>query len=85
MVLYSILQSNKAGVANMLEYGLSLNLSVERNPKCNFLIPYFGLAFGELTQERFNTLQFTPMGGIFLYYEEHCGSTWRLCIPFKRE
>lgn len=65
----SILQSNKAGVANMLKYGLGLNLSVERNPRRNFLIPYFGLEFGGLTQERFNTLQFTPMGGVFLYYD----------------
>ncbi len=65
----SILQSNKEGVANMLKYGLGLNLSVERNPHRNFLIPYFGLEFGGLNQESFNTLQFTPMGGLFLYYD----------------
>ena len=64
----SILQSDKAGIANMLKYGMGLNLSLERNPHRNFLIPYFGLEFGGLNQEKFNTLQFTPMGGVFLYY-----------------
>ncbi|HAS41680.1 MAG TPA: hypothetical protein DCS93_14455 [Microscillaceae bacterium] len=67
----SILQSDKEGIQNMLKYGLALNLSIERNPRRNFLIPYFGLEFGGLTHNNFNTLQFTPVGGVFLFYNHH--------------
>lgn len=67
----SILQSDKEDIKNMLKYGVALNLSIERNPRRNFLIPYFGLEFGGLTLNRFNTIQFTPVGGIFLFYNHH--------------
>lgn len=68
--LYSklnILKSDSAHINSMFMYTLGLDLSLEKNPKRTFLIPYFGLEFGGISQKQFGTtMQFTPTLGIHL-------------------
>lgn len=68
----NMLQSSKKDVSNFLSYAMGLNMSLERNPKRTFLIPYFGLEMGGLSNKNFSTtLQFTPMLGIHLLSREN--------------
>lgn len=63
----NILRSDKAAISSMLMYTLGLDLSLEKNPKRSFLIPYFGLEFGGISQKQFgSTAQFTPTFGIHI-------------------
>ncbi|MCU0434670.1 MAG: hypothetical protein MUC87_14540 [Bacteroidia bacterium] len=61
----NILRSDKSNINSMFMYTLGLDLSLEKNPKRTFLIPYFGLEFGGISQKQFgSTVQFTPTFGI---------------------
>ncbi len=63
----NILNSDKKDINSMFMYTVGLDLSLEKNPKRNFLVPYFGLEFGGITQKQLgSTVQFTPTLGIHL-------------------
>jgi hypothetical protein len=63
----NILKSSKSDINSMFMYTLGLDLSLEKNPKRSYLIPYFGLEFGGMSQKQFgSTIQFTPTLGIHL-------------------
>jgi hypothetical protein len=63
----NILQSTKSSINSMFMYTAGIDLSLEKNPKRSFLIPYFGLEFGGLSQKQLGTtVQFTPTFGIHL-------------------
>jgi len=63
----NVLNSNKKNISDFLLYSVGLNMSLERNPKRTFLIPYFGLEMGGISNKTFNsTLQFTPTLGVHL-------------------
>lgn len=59
--------STKEGVGQIFMYGLGLDLSLVKNPKRTFLVPYFGLEVGGLSNKNLGTTaQFTPILGIHL-------------------
>ena len=61
----NILKSDKKNITDFFMYSVGLNLSIERNPQRTFLIPYFGLEMGGISNKSLNTtLQFTPMLGL---------------------
>ncbi len=63
----SILKSDDKTRNSMFSYLLGVDMSLEKNPKRTFLIPYFGVEFGGLSQKQFvSTVQFTPTFGIHL-------------------
>jgi hypothetical protein len=63
----NILKTNKENISSMFMYAVGLDLSIEKNPKRNFLIPYFGLEFGGISQKNVgSTAQFTPILGVHL-------------------
>lgn len=63
----NILQSDKENINAFFMYGLGLDMSIERNPKRTYLIPYFGLEAGGMTAKKYGTtLQFTPTLGVHL-------------------
>lgn len=63
----NILNSDKKEINSMFMYTIGLDLSLEKNPKRNYLVPYFGLEFGGMTQKQLgSTVQFTPTLGVHL-------------------
>lgn len=63
-----LLHSTTAGVSEMLLYHLGLDLSVERNPKRSWFIPFFGLEAGGMYQRELGGMgQLVPMGGVRVY------------------
>jgi hypothetical protein len=63
----NILKSSKLTVNSLFMYTIGLDMSLEKNPKRTFLIPYFGLELGGMSQKQFgSTLQFTPTFGVHL-------------------
>ena len=66
-VKINMLQSSKANIQNLFAYSVGLDLSLEKNPKRNWLIPYFGLEFGGLSAKKLGTkVQFTPIFGLHI-------------------
>jgi len=63
----NILNSDKEDISSMFMYTMGLDLSLEKNPKREFLIPYFGLEFGGLSQKQLGgSLQFAPTLGVHI-------------------
>jgi hypothetical protein len=63
----NILKSSEANISSLFMYSLGLGLSLEKNPKRTFLVPYFGLEFGGMSQKEFGkSVQFTPTFGIHI-------------------
>lgn len=66
--VYTRLNMNKStreGVTQMLIYNIGLQMSVEKNPKRNFMIPYFGIEMGGISHRKLGTtLAFYPIGGV---------------------
>ncbi len=63
----NILKSDKNNVSDMFMYGAGLNFSFERNPKRSYLIPYFGIELGGISQRNIgSTFQMTPLLGVHL-------------------
>jgi hypothetical protein len=61
----SIMNSDKEGMKDMFLYSAGIDLSLEKNPNRNFLVPYFGLEFGGMSQKQLgSTVHFTPTAGI---------------------
>jgi hypothetical protein len=68
----TFLKSNKENINDIFYWGLGLDLSLERNPKRNYLIPYFGLEFGDMFQRQFgNLVTITPTLGVHLYSSQN--------------
>jgi hypothetical protein len=68
----SILSSNEEDVNDLFEYGVGLDFSIERNPKRDWLIPYFGAEVGAISQKNQSTVfLFKPMLGLHLLAKEH--------------
>lgn len=69
---YDLMSSSIDTVSEAFIYSLGLNLSFERNPKRNFLVPYFGIEVGGLYQKNMgNIFNFTAVGGIWLYTSQN--------------
>jgi hypothetical protein len=63
----NILKSDKQDVNALLMYTFGYDLSLEKNPDRNWMIPFFGMEFGGISQKQFgSTIQFTPTLGIHL-------------------
>lgn len=63
---------NNEDNSSMFQYGLGLSLSLERNPKREYFIPYFGLEFGGMKHKNLgNMVQFTPTFGLEIISKEN--------------
>ncbi len=72
--------SDKEGVSKMLNYGFGLQMSIEKNPKRMFMIPYFGFEVCGISQQKIGTTAaFYPIAGLYaictknLYLNLHAG------------
>lgn len=69
---FNILNSSKSGISPMFLYAAGFDLSIEKNPKRTFLVPYFGLEVGGISQKQFGTTaQFTPTLGLHLFSKKN--------------
>lgn len=68
--VYSRLNMNKSdrsGMGNLFVYTAGLQMSIEKNPKRNFLIPYFGMEAGGMSNKILgSTFMFNPIAGVSL-------------------
>ncbi len=63
----NIMKSDRKEIGSMFMYTTGINLSFEKNPNRLFLIPFFGLEFGGMSQKQSGTtVQFTPTFGLHL-------------------
>ena len=63
----SIMKSSKKDINDLFCYSIGLSLSFEKNPKRSYLVPFFGLEFGGLSQSQWGTTgQFTPTLGVHI-------------------
>lgn len=68
----NMLNSSKKNITDFFLYAVGLDMSLERNPKRNYFIPYFGLEMGGISNQKFGTsLQFTPTLGMHLVSREN--------------
>lgn len=64
-VKLNLLKSSKEDIKNLFAYSVGLDLSLEKNPKRNWMVPYFGLEFGGFSAKKLGTnVQFTPIVGL---------------------
>jgi hypothetical protein len=62
-----LLNSNKDSVSALFKYAIGVDVSFEKMPNRNYLIPYFGLEFGGISQKLIGTTaHFVPTAGIHL-------------------
>lgn len=67
-IRFDLLNSSKPDVPASFLYTTGLNLSLERNPRRSFLIPFFGIEFGGIYNQKWdNIAHFTPVAGVWLY------------------
>lgn len=58
-------QSSRSGMGSMFVYTAGLQMSIEKNPKRNYLIPYFGMEAGGLSNKILgSTFIFNPIAGV---------------------
>ena len=63
----SIVKSTEKDIKDLFCYSVGLSFSFEKNPKRSYLVPFFGLEFGGLSQSQWETTgQFTPTLGLHL-------------------
>jgi hypothetical protein len=63
-----LLDSSRDGVGLALIYSMGLDLSIERNPYRRWLIPFFGVDFGGISQSKVGHLfQSSPHLGLYLW------------------
>lgn len=68
----NFMKSSKSGISDIFYWGLGLDLSIERNPKRKYMIPYFGLEIGDMYQNGFgNVFVITPTIGCHLYSSQN--------------
>ncbi|MBN3036316.1 MAG: hypothetical protein JW861_12090 [Bacteroidales bacterium] len=61
----SIMKSDEKPIRDLFCYSVGLSFSFEKNPKRAYLVPFFGLEFGGLSQSQWGTTgQFTPTLGL---------------------
>ncbi len=66
----SILLPSRAGLSTALDVRLGLDLSIERNPKRQVLIPFYGLQTGAFVQKELSDhviWEITPTAGLHVY------------------
>jgi len=69
---FNMLKSDKEGISDLFNYAIGLSLSIEKNPGRVFLVPYFGLEFGGLSQKTWGTIpEFTPTLGVHLISQKN--------------
>lgn len=75
--------SSKEGMGQLFWYGFGFDLSIEKNPKRTFLIPYFGLEAGGISNKNMGTTgHFTPFVGLHvlstnnLFINLHAGQVY---------
>lgn len=63
----NLLNNKLNDISPMFMYSIGVDLSIEKNPKRSYLIPYFGLEFGGMSQKQLgSSIQFTPTLGLHL-------------------
>ena len=68
----NFMKSSKENINDIFYLALGLDLSIERNPKRDFLIPYFGLELGGMIQKQFGSLlAITPTFGVHIYSSQN--------------
>jgi hypothetical protein len=68
----SLLSSDKPGVAKGAAWAIGADLSLERNPRRSFLVPFFGAEAGGFRQRDVGTiLNAVPFGGVYLWTSEN--------------
>ena len=71
-VKLNMLNSSKDNINSLFMYTFGVDLSLERNPARSFLIPYFGLEFGGISQKQLgSTVQFTPTFGVHIFSKKN--------------
>lgn len=64
---FNLNNSSRENISDLFFYSMGISLSLEKNPKRSYLIPYFGLETGGISHKLFGTtLNFTPLAGIHL-------------------
>jgi len=64
---FNILNSTKKDIQSLFTYSLGFDLSLERHPNRKYLIPFFGLEIGGMSQKQLGgILQFTPTFGLHI-------------------
>lgn len=62
-----ILNGSSEEMKDLFVYGLGIDFSLEKNPKRNFLIPYFGFEANGISSKAYGTnFAFYPLGGLRL-------------------
>jgi hypothetical protein len=71
-VRFDLMSSSDPDVSESFFYTAGLNLSLERNPRRLFAIPYFGIELGGMynAQWESNIFQFTPVAGVWVYADQ---------------
>ena len=76
----NLANSDKDSISTMFIYSLGLQMSIEKNPKRYWLIPYFGFEAGGISHKTLgSTFAFYPLGGLHvialknLYINVHGG------------
>jgi len=69
---FDLLESCSDNIEGCFIYGTGVDLSFERNPERNWLLPYFGAFFGWMNQADIGyNITFAPRVGIWLYADEY--------------
>lgn len=64
----NILKSSKSNIDGLLTYSVGLDLSLEKNPKRKFGVPFFGFEMGGIHGKNYgNIFQMTPTFGVHIY------------------
>ena len=62
---FNLNNSSREGITKMFIYNLGLQMSIEKNPKRNYMIPYFGMEAGGISQRQLgSTIAFYPIAGV---------------------
>ncbi len=68
----NFMKSSKKDIKDIFYWALGLDLSLERNPTRNYLIPYFGLEVGDMYQSQLgNIVTITPTLGVHLFTSQN--------------
>jgi len=64
----NLANSDKADISKLFVYSLGLQMSIEKNPKRYWLIPYFGFEAGGISHKTLgNTFAFYPLAGLHVF------------------
>jgi hypothetical protein len=75
--------SSKHDIGQLFWYGLGFNLSFEKNPHRNFLIPYYGIEAGGVRNKQIgSSLGLTPMVGIHVIAKRNLYINLQIAQPY---